>query len=182
YNREWLNQLANGEGFFENSLKQDSTLVYQTVHGRTVFGGGGIMPDIFVPLDTSKLTTYYLKLENHDIFNQFAFDYSEENHKILSRFKTDKDLLAFLKTQPILNNIVIYAEHKGIKRRSNLIAKSANQILTVTYACIVRDFFGEEAFFKVYLQGDPMIQKAIEAIQKGYAAKEAIVAEKYKFK
>jgi carboxyl-terminal processing protease len=182
YNREWLSQLANGEGFFENSLKQDSTLAYQTVHGRTVYGGGGIMPDIFVPLDTSKLTTYYLKLENHDIFNQFAFDYSEENHKILSRFKTDKDLLAFLKTQPILNNIVIYAEHKGIKRRSNLITKSANQILTVTYACIVRDLFGEEAFFKVYLQDDPMIQKAIEAIQKGYAAKEAIVAEKYKFK
>jgi carboxyl-terminal processing protease len=180
YNQEWLNQLANGEGFYADSIKLDKSLAYKTVHGRTVYGGGGIMPDIFVPIDTAELTTYYIKLKDKDIFNQFAFEYTENNKTRLSRFKNYQEMLEYLKTQPILNEVVYYAEKAGIKRRSNLITRSANQILMASYACIVRNFFGEEAFFPVLMQHDPVIKQAVEAIRKGHATKEAIQEEKYR--
>jgi carboxyl-terminal processing protease len=180
YNQEWINQLMNGEGFTKDSIKLDKSLEYNTANGRVVYGGGGIMPDIFVPIDTTNLTTYYIKLDKKKIFDQFAFDYSDSNRKILSKFKNHKDMLDYLKSQPILNEIVSYAEKNGIKRRSNLIAKSSNQILTTTYAHIIRNFFGDDAFFQIYMTNDPDIKKAIEAIQKGNATPAAIIAEEYK--
>jgi carboxyl-terminal processing protease len=175
YNQDWINQFANGEGFHEDSVKLDKSLEYFTVHGRTVYGGGGIMPDIFVPIDTTDLTTYYIKLDKKGIFNQFAFDYSDINRNKLEQFKNYPDMLEYLKTQPILHEIVYYAERKGVKRRSNLIAKSANQILTTAYAFILRNFFGDEAFYPVYMSYDPVVKKAIETILNGEANQEEIV-------
>jgi carboxyl-terminal processing protease len=85
-------------------------------------------------------------------------------------------MLEYLKTQAILYEIVRYAEKNGIKRRSNLIAKSSNQILITTYAFILQNFFGDEAFYPVYMSNDPVVEKAIEAIQQGEARMEAIIS------
>jgi carboxyl-terminal processing protease len=167
YNQEWINQFANGEGFYADSIKLDKSLEYFTVHGRTVYGGGGIMPDIFVPIDTADLTTYYIKLENKRIFDQFAFEYSETNREKLDNFKNYTDMWEYLKTQPVLYEIVRYAEERGVRRRSNLIAKSSNQILITTYASILRNFFGDEAFYPVYMSNDPVVKKAVETIKNG---------------
>ncbi|MDR0836112.1 MAG: PDZ domain-containing protein, partial [Tannerella sp.] len=144
YNQKWIDQLNHGESFYEDSVHLDKALEYNTLYGRTVYGGGGIMPDLFVAFDTSALTTYYIKLDNCGIFNQFAFDYADINREKLKGFRDYHDMLEYLETQPILNEIVRYAELNGIKRRSNLIAKSSNHILNTTYACIIRNFFGDE--------------------------------------
>jgi carboxyl-terminal processing protease len=179
YNQDWIDQFSNGEDFNADSIKIDHSQEFYTVHGRRVYAGGGIMPDIFVPVDTTDITSYYIKLENKDIFNLFAFEYSDANRERLSKFNNYREMLEYLKTQPVLYDIVRYAEGKGIKRRSNLIAKSTNHILITTYACIIRNFFGDEAFFPVYMSRDPMVEKAVEIIQKGNADKEAIIAKKY---
>jgi carboxyl-terminal processing protease len=180
YNQEWIDQINNGEAFYADSVKIDTSAIYKTVHGRTVYGSGGIVPDIFVPIDTSYLSTYYLNLENKGIFNKFAFEYSDKNRNILNKYKNYSSLLEYLKTQPVLYEFILYAEENGVKRRTTLINRSAEQILITTYASIVNNFFGDEAFYPVYLSNDPVIAKAVEAIRKGDASPEAIAAIKYK--
>jgi carboxyl-terminal processing protease len=165
YNQEWIDRLSNGEGFYEDSISVDTSDLYYTTGGRKVYGGGGIIPDIFVPIDTTDLTSYYLNLENKEIFRQFAFRYSDENRRQLNEFKNYQDMWAYLKSQPMLYNIVQFAEDKGIKRRSSLINISANHILNTTYAHILQNFFGEEAFFLVYMKDDNVLKRAIEELK-----------------
>jgi carboxyl-terminal processing protease len=180
YNQEWIYQLNKGEVFHFDSIKVDTTITYRTLYGRPVYGNGGIMPDIFVPMDTTHLSTYYIHLENKDIFNKFAFDYSDRNRDILNKYKDYPSLLGYLKTQPLLYDLVNYAEENGIKKRTNLINRSAEQILMTAYASILSNFFGDEAFYAVYYSNDPVIAKAVEAIQKGVATPKAIALQKYK--
>jgi carboxyl-terminal processing protease len=180
YNREWIDRLSRGEEFYEDSINVDTSDLYYTVNGRKVYGGGGIIPDIFVPVDTAELTTYYVNLENKEIFRKFAFVYSDENRSKLSTFKNYQDMWAYLKTQPILYEIVRFAEEKGVKRRTNLINLSANRILGAAYAYILQNYFGEEVFFIVYMDNDSVIKKAIEVIQKGCDTPEAIASMRYR--
>jgi carboxyl-terminal processing protease len=180
YNQEWLNQFNNGESFYKDSIKIDTTEIYKTLHGRTVYGNSGILPDIFVPIDTSHLSNYYLQLENKNIFARFAFDYSDKNRAFLSQFKDVPSMLEHLKTHVFLNDIIRYAEENRIRKRTMQIRHSANQIMTTTYACIIRNFFGDNAFFQTYLSNDPMIARAVHAFRDGEAAPEAVAAMKYK--
>ncbi|MDR0547350.1 MAG: S41 family peptidase [Dysgonamonadaceae bacterium] len=178
YNQDWLQQWSNGEGFHADSIKPDTTNIYYTDHGRTVYGNGGIMPDIFVPLDTAHLTPYYLKLENLGLFTQFAGEYTDAERTVLSRFPDYLSMLEYLKTQPIFYDLIRFAEQRGVKRRTAQINRSANQILLTAHACIIHNFFGEEAFYRVYLSNDPMIAQAVKAIQKGEADPKAVVARR----
>ncbi|MDR2683599.1 MAG: S41 family peptidase [Dysgonamonadaceae bacterium] len=179
YNREWLNQFNNGESFYRDSIKVDTTKEYKTLHGRTVYGNSGILPDIFIPIDTAHLTNYYIQLENKNVFNQFAFEYSDRNRAVLSRFTDFPSMLDYLQTQILLEDVVGYAEANGIRKRTMQIRRSANQILATTYACIIRNFFGDNAFFQIYMNNDPMIQRAVQAIRNGEASPEAVAAMKY---
>jgi carboxyl-terminal processing protease len=180
YNQEWIDRINHGESFYEDNVKIDTSLVYNTVYGRPVYGSGGIMPDIFVPADTSYISTYYIKLKNKDLFNKFAFEYSDKNRTILNTFKDYSSMLEYLKTQPVLYEIVRFAEENGVKRRTAMANRYSNQLLLTTYAYILSNFFGEEAFYQLHFSNDPEIAKALEAIRKGYASPQAIVAMKYK--
>jgi len=179
YNQEWLNQLMGSETFDKDAISLDSTQVFHTVGGRTVYGGGGIMPDIFVPVDTTELTSYYLNLENKGIFHQFAFNYSDQNRDTLRKMSSWPEMLTYLENQSLLYPIVQYAQEKGIRKRSTLIQTSSKKILNTTYANILQHFFGEEAFFEVYMKNDNVIEKAIEVIQNGDAHPQAIREKKY---
>lgn len=180
YNQEWVDKFLGGESFHADSIKVDSTLLYTTLRGRTVYGGGGIIPDVFIPVDTTSLTTYYMQLQNQDIFSQFAFSYVDSNREALKEFKTYPEMLAYLEERPILWEIARYAESKGIRRRSHLIYKSSAQILSTTHAYILRDFFGDNAFYPVHMSNDRIISIAIEAIQEGLALPHNIVEGKHK--
>ena len=179
YNQERLDQLTGSENFDRETISLDSTQVFHTVGGRTVYGGGGIMPDIFVPVDTTELTSYYLNLENKGIFYQFAFNYSDQNRDTLRKMNSWQEMLTYLENQSLLYSIVQYAQEKGIRKRSTLIQTSAKKILNTTYANILQHFFGEEAFFEVYMKNDNVIEKAIEVIQNGDAYPQAIRERKY---
>jgi carboxyl-terminal processing protease len=165
YTDEWLNRFSNGEEFNEDSIHQNEELLFYTKQGRKVYGGGGIMPDVFVPLDTAEMTSYYINLDSKNIFRKFAGVYSDTNRAKLGEFKDYKALLDYLKTQPVLYEITHFAEKYGIKRRTNLINISSRSILRVTYAHIIMNFFGDDTFFIVAMEGDTMIQKAIDALK-----------------
>lgn len=178
YNQEWLDQLFNGESFHEESVSIDTTQIYHTASGRPVYGGGGIMPDIFVPMDTTEMTSYYMNLENKGVFHQFAFDFTDANREKLNQFSNYQEMLEFLKTQPILYEIIRFAEEKGVRRRSSLIRISAERILYTTYANILLNFYGEEAYFIVSMMNDNMVKRAIEVIQNEEAFTSAVAQRK----
>jgi len=180
YNQEWIDRLSKGEGLYEDSLALNDSASYRTLNGRTVYGGGGIMPDIFVPLDTTELTSYYIRMENQGVINQFAFEYSDANRSKLKTFTNSEDMLGYLKKQILLSDVIRFADAKGIKRRTTLINISANQILNMTYAHILQNFFGDDAYFALLLNNDPLVKKAIEEIQKGNDTLRAVADMKYK--
>jgi len=138
------------------------------------------MPDIFVPLDTSELTSYYINLDNKNIFHLFACEYTDANRDKLNEFKTSESMLEYLKTQPILYELVDFATERKIKPRTTLINISANYILNTEYANILQNFYGDKAFFMVYMNRDKDIQKAVEILRKGQAYPEAVAGMKYK--
>ena len=179
YNKEWIDRLSAGEGLYKDSVILNINDSYSTSKGREVFGGGGIMPDIFVPLDTTELTSYYINLETKGIFNQFAFEYSDANRLELKEFLSSEDMLLYLKRQISLYEITQFAELKGIKRRTSLINISANHILNATYACILQNFFGDEAYYSLLLDNDPLVKRAIEEIKKGNVNPNAVANKKY---
>ena len=174
YIQEWVNRLSSGEGLYKDSIVFNTLNSYFTSKGRKVYGGGGIMPDIFIPFDTTELTSYYLNLENKGIFNKFAFEYSDANRSKLKAFNNSEDMLQYLKKQILISDIVRFAETKGIKRRSYLINISTNQILNMTYAHILQNFFGDEAYFSLILNNDPLVKRAIEEIEKGNSSPQAV--------
>lgn len=178
--REWMgyNRPYNSENCYEDNVRVDT--IYHTLHGRNVYGGCGIIPDIYVPLNTSCLSSYYLDLEKKNIFKRFAFKYSDENRSVLNQFKDYSSMLEYLKKQPILEKIVDFASDNDVKKRTFLINYSAIRILNTTYAWIASNFFGDNGFYQLYLNNDPTIIQAIEAIRKEYAYPEAIATMKYK--
>ena len=137
------------------------------------------MPDIFVPPDTSELTSYYMQLETKNIFHKFASEYTDTNREKLGEFKTFESMLEYLKMQPILYEVIDFATEKKVKPRTSLINISANYILNTTYAHILQNFFGEEVFFIVYMNRDKDIKKAVEMLKKGKAHPEAVARMEY---
>ena len=160
------NRYYHGEFFTADSIKMNDSLMYYTVGGRTVYGGGGIMPDIFIPSDTTGWTTYFQQIDNSNVLYQFTLDYSNKNQEILNIFSDYKALHEYLKEQPLLDEFVDYAASKGIRKRTALIEISKKLIETQLYAYIVRNFFNTDGFYPIIMHDDPMVNKAIEVIEK----------------
>ncbi len=157
----------HGEFFFEDSIKMNDSLAFKTLGGRTVYGGGGIMPDIFVPRDTNRFTSYYLNVYNSGTIHQFSLEYSDRNHAQLGAFESYKDLMRYLKRQPILDEFVRYAESKGINRRPTLIEISKDLIENNIYAYIVRNFFDNSDFYSIIQKDDHTINRAVQVLNNG---------------
>jgi len=180
YNQEWIDRMKAGDGLYRDNAVMNTSQSFYTANKREVYGGGGIMPDIFIPLDTTEFTSYYLKMENKGILNQFAFEYSDSNRSKLKTFTSKEDMLLYLKKQISISDVVRFGESRGIKRRTNLINISANHIMSMTYAYILGNFFGEEAFYSLMLNDDPLVKRAIAEIQKGNDDPLAVASMKYK--
>ena len=166
YGLDIINRYKHGEFFNADSIKMKDSLEFKTVGGRTVYGGGGIMPDIFIPRDTTGVTSYYSNIVNSGVLYQFVLDYSEKNHDLLDKFGDYKELYEHLKRQPLVNELVEYAASYGIKKRPNLLNISYNLIERQLYAYIIRHF-DKEGFFPIIHQEDATVNKAIDIIRKG---------------
>ena len=167
YSMDIYNRYIHGEFFNADSIKMNEALEFKTVNERTVYGGGGIMPDIFIPRDTSNITSYYSNIYNSGILYQFALEYSDKNHDKLDKFNDYKELHEYLKQQQLVDELADFAAAKGIKKRPTLINISQNLIKRQLYAYIVRNFFGNEGFYPIFLHEDATLNKAIDVIKRG---------------
>ncbi len=179
YEMDAINRYLEGDYLNVDTVSNHLT-PYQTMGGRTVYGGDGIMPDIFVARDTTGINPYYNLVVNNRLDEQYAMLYSDMNKVKLSSFGSWEELYHYLRQQPLLLNLVSYADHHGIRRRPYYIQESAELLENTMYAYIVRNFFGEEAFWAVYHKRDNLIKKGIELIETRKASPEAVVREAYR--
>jgi carboxyl-terminal processing protease len=166
YEMDIYNRYQHGEFYSADSIKMDNLPEFHTSIGRTVYGGGGIMPDIFIPSDTSGVTSYFNSVAR-TILNLYTMLYSDEHFEKLSSFRTYQELYSYLQTQPLLEDFTDFAAEQGIKKRPTLITISAKLIESQLHAYIVRNFFDEAGFFPIYYKDDPTLLRAIQVIKKG---------------
>lgn len=167
YDQDIYNRYIHGEFDSADSIKLDDSLKFQTIGGRTVYGGGGIMPDIFIPRDTTGITSYFSTLVGSATLNLFTLLYSDNNYEKLRSFKTWEELYAYLKQQPLLSECVEFAAKKGIKRRPRLINISGKLIENQLQAYIVRNFFDEAGFYPIFYKDDTTLLRAIKVLKEG---------------
>ena len=166
YEYDILTRYEHGEFFSQDSIKQDTTQVYQTSLGRTVYGGGGIMPDIFVPQDTTGVTSYLQMALKLQLTQKFCFEYTDRNRQKLQQYKTADELLKYLKKQNILEKFARYAEGKGLKRRNILMYKSKELFDLNLYGNIIYNMLNMEEYLKFHNHSDEAVQKALEVLEK----------------
>ncbi len=171
YDMDIMNRYDRGEFYDSDSIKFNTDLEYLTAGGRKVYGGGGIMPDVFVPNDTSGITSYYINVLNAGLIQKFAFEYSDRNREMLSKAT---DLSQFLKLLPsddeLLQQFVSYAAQKGIPARWYYINISHRLIVNYLKALITSDILGREYYYQVIGTDDATIRRALKEIQDGNAA------------
>ncbi|MCI6049463.1 S41 family peptidase [Phocaeicola plebeius] len=167
YELDLLTRYEHGEFFSADSIKQDETEVYHTRLGRPVYGGGGIMPDIFVPQDTTGMTSYFRMAANRGLIIRYTFDYTDQNRSTLQKYDTPEKMEAYLKGQNLLNKFAAWAEKKDLKRRNNLMMKSRRLFEMSLYGNIIYNMLGMEAYVEYLNESDKTVLKAVEILEKG---------------
>ena len=165
YEMDILTRYEHGEFFSQDSIKQDESHIYHTSLGRPVYGGGGIMPDIFVPQDTTGVTSYFSMAVNRGLILQFAFQYTDQNRQALQKYDSSESLLKYLKKQNILEKFANFAESKGLKRRNILMYKSQKLFERNLYGNIIYNMLDMEDYLKYLNQLDPTVLKAMEVLE-----------------
>ena len=177
YELDLLTRYEHGEFFSADSIKQDETEVYHTRLGRPVYGGGGIMPDIFVPQDTTGMTSYFRMAANRGLIIRYTFDYTDQNRSTLQKYDTPEKMEAYLKGQNLLNKFAAWAEKKGLKRRNNLMTKSRRLFEMSLYGNIIYNMLGMEAYVEYLNESDKTVLKAVEILEKGESFPQAPVPQ-----
>jgi len=158
-------RFAHGE--FENadSIKFTDSLKYITPEGKTVYGGGGIMPDIFVPLDTTGISGYFNRVRNLGLIYRFAFDYSDQNRNKLVKYEKANEISSYLDKTNYYKEFLKYSESKGVPSIPADLIVSENLIKVQLKAYIARNIIDNEGFYPIIQEIDNTLLKAIEIIE-----------------
>lgn len=171
YETEILDRYNHGETYNADSIKFNKDKIFHTSTGRVVYGGGGIMPDIFVPNDTTGITGYYLRVANAGLLQKFTFEYCDLNREHLKLAKNVNELLKLLPSDEVLRDaFVSYAAKNGIPAQWYYIYPSTPLILMQLKALIARDILGLPAYYQVINRRDNNIEEALRQLHQGNAA------------
>ncbi len=167
---EYVNDLNNryvrGEFSVEDSIHLNDSLKYRTPGGKIVFGGGGIMPDIFVPIDTVDVTDYLINVRNRGLLYSFALEYADDNRVLLEKLQKPEEFVQYLDKRNILSSFVKYAKRKGVEEVPHEIKISEEILKIQLYANITRNILDNKGFYPIIRSIDNTLQKAIEVLEK----------------
>lgn len=166
YYNDLYGRLLNGEMESIDSIHLDSTKIYHTLSGKTVYGGGGIMPDYFVPLDRGNDMDAYYDIANSSAIIQFAFHYANENKTQLKKQYSNAEQFVdkMQISDQLLQSLVNYYEKNNKKKVSKMSANSSKELKLWLKALIGRNLFGDEAFYPVINKSDNVVLKALDVI------------------
>lgn len=168
YYEDFYERFHNGEIQNADSIHFDDSLKYTTPGGRIVYGGGGIMPDIYVPYDSHNYPEYYNKLLDKGLIFRYAFKYTDTHREELSSFEDFEDFNArFRINRSMFNDFLAYTEDMGIEKDPEGIRESGDRIKILMKAFIARNLFDDEGFYPLYHQIDETFLKAMDYLQEG---------------
>ncbi len=168
YAMELINRYNRGELTNGDSIVFPSSQEYKTLElKRTVYGGGGIMPDYFVPMDTTIYSDYYRGLISLGIFNQFVLQFVDKHRKELKQSYPDFETfsLNYAPSQDELDQLVAYAAGEELEFNQEDWLTSKSQITMLFKSYVARDLWGMDQFFEVYNQSDEVFNKAVEILK-----------------
>jgi len=165
YNNDLSNRFAHGEMEDIDSIHFPDSLKFKTKNGKVVYGGGGIMPEIFVPLDTIGYSEFYSALVDGQMIYDFAFEFADNNRVLLRKFKTADEIFNYLQKINITKKLVEYAQTKGAPYTYKDLQNSITTVETRVAAYIARNIIGDEGFYPIIHKQDKTIRIAIEKIE-----------------
>lgn len=171
YNEDIFERMIHGEFLDKDSIQFADSLKYYTRSGRVVYGGGGIMPDIFVPADTSGRSEYFNRVAQRGLVYQYAFQFTDQYRDQLKRFITASEMEKWLDRQNLMDGFVKYAAGKGVPPNQEGLRISGEIIETQLKAYIARNILGEEGFYPIIQNIDKTLLKAIEVSRQNLLAK-----------
>ncbi|MDE6006539.1 MAG: S41 family peptidase [Muribaculaceae bacterium] len=166
YELDIVDRYNHGEFYSRDSVKLDKSKIYHTVGGREVYGGGGIMPDIFVPEDTTEYTSYYIEVSNHGLIQKFAREIAETYRPMMKGNKTLEQLERIIpRDNALLTAFVEFAASSGVPARWYYINKSKGLLLNTLKAFIARDLVGYDASIQIFNRRDKTLDQALDELK-----------------
>lgn len=166
YAKDLHNRYEHGEFYSLDSIRVDSTQVYHTLKGRTVYGGGGILPDLFVPADTTGINKYFRELRAKNVINQYVVEYVENNRKELNqKYKNEDEFIQnFNITPEMQQDFISLAEKLGVETNQADFDESKPYILGNIKGLIGRDLFTPSTYYRVFNPLNPVFRQALDLI------------------
>lgn len=166
YLLESYERYENGELFHPDSIHFADSLKFTTPKGKTVYGGGGIMPDIYVPLVDDSTQYYFNRIVNKGLLYQYAFEYTDKHRVQLQHYKTVKSFdQSFAVSDAMFEALVKLAEEKGIKGTEEQMQVARRETNILLKAYIARNLFDDEGFYPIYAPMDEVLQRALEELK-----------------
>lgn len=167
YNLDILNRYRHGEFFSSDSIHFNDSLKYKTSKGRTVYGGGGIMPDYFVPLDTTqKVGEYFADLLNTNVFREYTLTYYEKHKRELAKMSFEEYYRDFEVSESMLNNLGKMAKEAGIEFTREDVAQSREVLKNRIKAWVARSAYGKNGYFPIINEDNEVFQRAMQLFDK----------------
>ena len=168
YQMDLINRINHHELFSADSIHFDDSMKFTTPAGRTVYGGGGIMPDIFIPIDTMSTSDYYNKVWDGNVLYRYTMEFTDRHRKAIDNITSLQQLDALLSGENLVEDFVKYAERNGVARDEAGLAKSRKVIEAQIRAYIGRNTMNDESgFYYNIFAIDDALQRAVEEIKRG---------------
>ncbi len=172
YNNDYYDRYVSGELFSKDSIQFDQDLAYQTTGGRTVYGGGGIMPDYFVGLDTTDNSIYVNRLVANNTIREYTLDF-RDNHPEMKELPIEQFLKDFEVTEAMLKDVIALGEKNGTRFNTKQYEKSKSLLKNLVKARIAREIYDDDdAFYRVFNQTNEIYREAIDIFKNPAKLKE----------
>jgi len=162
YDKDISKRYKHGEFFSADSIQFNDSLKFETTNGRAVYGGGGIMPDYFVPLDTTHTSKYFNQLFNANILREYAFTFAEQNQASLKEKGYKAYLQNFEVTDAMLGRVVVMGIKNKIDPRPNDLEKNKHLFQVYLKAEIARNVWDNQSFYPIINETNEVLQQAIK--------------------
>ncbi len=149
-----------------DSIQFDNIQEFITPGGNIVYGGGGIMPDVFVPVDTTGMSMYFARVRNSGLIYRYALSFTENNRERLQEFQTVEEINRFLTRQPLLDHFIRFASENGVNPNSQDLKESSDIINIQLRAYIARNMLDNKGFYPIWQELDTTLKAAIEYLEK----------------
>jgi len=164
YYLELSNRYLHGEFSERDSIHFNDSLKYTTPGGKIVYGGGGIMPDIFIPIDTIGVTDYLVNVRNRGLIYRFALQFTEQNRKGLEKTTSLEEINRYLDRNKIMDQFISFASQNNVPPNYKEIAISKELLKVQLYAYIIRNIFDNQGYYPSIEKIDNTLSKAVEII------------------